>query len=180
MGAFDEGGTSYRREVSVALIMIVVSATIMLGTACIASPTSSPAAHTPIHTPVELSTPATTFEEFDLREANVLNVAFQHLDGDQYRFDVTLLHNDVDEAPDFADWWQVEDLDGNLLGRRVLTHSHDNLPFTRSGTIAVPESTTQVIVRGHDMRHGYGGRSMHVDLLTGETIPFEEDTSANP
>jgi hypothetical protein len=119
-------------------------------------------------------------EELDLREANVLDVAFQQLDNGQYRFDVTLLHDDEGEAPDFADWWQVEDPEGNLLGRRVLTHSHGNVPFTRSVTISVPESITLVIVRGHDMRHGYGGRAMRVDLRTGEMIPFVEDASSSP
>jgi len=112
--------------------------------------------------------------DLDLREANVLAVAFESLGEGRYRFDVTLLHDDDGEAPDFADWWQVEDEAGSLLGRRVLIHSHGTQPFTRSEVIAIPEDVTTVIVRGHDMRHGFGGQGMRVDLESGAVQPLED------
>jgi hypothetical protein len=49
-----------------------------------------------------------------------------------------------------------------------LLHSHGNQPFTRSESITIPEDVEIVIVRGHDMKHGYGGQAMRVDLGTGE------------
>ncbi len=117
---------------------------------------------------------ATEYQNLDLREANVLAVSFEALDEGEYRFDVTLIHDDSGEAPDFADWWQVEDAQGNLLGRRDLLHDHGTAAFTRSEVIAVPVGTDFVVVRAHDMRHGYGGQSMRVDMRSGATSPFDE------
>jgi hypothetical protein len=105
--------------------------------------------------------------ELDLREANVTDVAVER-DGDGYRFDVTLYHDD-DGEDGYANWWQVESLDGERLGRRDLLHAHGTREFTRSATVAVPEGTTCVVVRGHDETHGYGGRAVLVALETGAT-----------
>lgn len=112
--------------------------------------------------------------ELDLREANVVAVEFELQEDGYYRFDVTLLHDDDGEAPSFADRWQVEDLQGNLLGERVLMHSHSTQPFTRSASIEVPADVSTVLVRGHDMEHGHGGQSMEVDLGTGKLTPYME------
>lgn len=100
--------------------------------------------------------------ELDLREANVVDVAFEPADGG-YAFDVTL-HHDDDGEEGYADWWQVERLDGTRLGRRDLLHAHSEQPFTRSETVAVPDDATCVVVRGHDRTHGYGGVAAAVDL----------------
>lgn len=113
--------------------------------------------------------------ELDLREANVIDVAFERIDDEAFRFDVTLIHDDEGESPSFADSWHVEDLEGNTLGTRVLLHSHGNQPFTRSETFPIPPDVSIVIVRGHDMLHGHGGQSMRVDLNTGEVEAFIED-----
>lgn len=112
--------------------------------------------------------------ELDLREANVLEVQYEFLGDRRYRFDVTLLHDDDGEAPSYADKWQVWDTQGNLLGERVLTHSHGTQPFTRSATIEIPDGVFTVLVRGHDMEHGHGGQSMRVDLESGEMEVYEE------
>lgn len=113
-------------------------------------------------------------DELDLREANVVAVEFHQLGEGTYRFDVTLLHDDLGESPEFADAWLVEDLEGTQLGERVLLHSHGNDPFTRSAEIEIPLDVTAVIVRGHDMRHGLGGQAMRVDLSSGETMALED------
>ena len=94
--------------------------------------------------------------ELDLREANVVEVAFDGAPGGDVRFDVTLFHDD-DGEDGYADWWQVESLDGTRLGRRELLHAHSTAPFTRSATVAVPADVPCVVVRGHDQTHGYGG-----------------------
>lgn len=136
----------------------------------IPSPTAAPSeTHRP---PTEETTMAPeaneTTPDLDLRYANVTGVTMEPLGGNEYRFSVTLQHDDEGEAPNFANAWQVEDLEGNVLGRRELLHSHGNQPFTRSTTIVIPEEVDTVIVRGHDMTHGFGGQVMEVDLRSGE------------
>jgi len=128
--------------------------------------------------PLEENTP--TPSDLDLQEANVLDVRFEKLDEFNVRFDVTLLHDDDGESPSFADSWQIEDLDGIVLGERILAHSHGTAPFTRSATILIPEGIDSVIVRGHDMEHGFGGQAALVNMTTGEVHFFDEDNQTAP
>jgi hypothetical protein len=113
-----------------------------------------------------------------LRFANVTQVEFEHISDLDYRFSVTLFHDDDGEAPAFADAWLVEDLQGNVLGRRELLHSHGTQPFTRSHTISIPEAVNTVLVKGHDMIHGFGGQAMQVNLATGETTAVQSATDS--
>lgn len=108
--------------------------------------------------------------QFDLREANVVDVTYDTGTG---QFGVTLLHDD-DGEEGYADWWQVETLDGELLGRRVLTHRHDNKPFTRYATISGLQDIVYVVVRGHDQDHGYGGQVIVLNLVTGSLDRIEQ------
>jgi hypothetical protein len=107
-------------------------------------------------------------DDLDLREANVVDVTFDRQDG-AIEFDVTLFHDDDGEEK-YANWWQVETLDGEQLGRRELLHAHSTAPFTRSETIEIPDGTTCVVVRGHDQIHGYGGQAAIVNLESEKTI----------
>ncbi|WP_144926489.1 hypothetical protein [Halorubrum salsamenti] len=100
--------------------------------------------------------------DIDLREANVVAVAFEETDGG-HAFDVTLHHDDGGEEG-YANWWQIERLDGTRLGRRELLHAHSEQPFTRSETVDVPDDVSCLVVRGHDQTHGYGGVAAAVDL----------------
>lgn len=107
-------------------------------------------------------------EEINLAEANVMEVEFSQAGAvTEYRFDVTLYHDD-DGEDGYANWWQVEDLDGNVLGRRDLQHPHGTREFTRSETIDIPEGIEHVVVRGHDQTHRFGGRAAIVDLIEKE------------
>ncbi len=103
-------------------------------------------------------------EDLGLREANVVDVTFERENG-SYTFDVAL-HHDDDGEDGYANWWQVEALDGTRLGRRELLHAHSQQPFTRSETIEVPDEATCVVVRGHDQTHEYGGLAAVVDLTS--------------
>ncbi|WP_049898362.1 hypothetical protein [Halococcus agarilyticus] len=118
-------------------------------------------------TATESATQTTTGGQLDLREANVVGVEVESTDGG-YRFDVTLYHDD-DGEDGYANWWQVETLGGERLGRRELLHPHGTTRFTRSETIEVPDGTSRVVVRGHDQTHGHGGQAMVVTLETGAT-----------
>jgi len=101
--------------------------------------------------------------DLDLREANVTDVAVEDRGAGDYRFSVTLYHDD-DGEDGYADRWVVERRDGTELGRRELAHAHSTAPFTRSTTVAVPDDVDCVVVRGHDQTHGYGGRAALVAL----------------
>ena len=113
-----------------------------------------------------------TATDLDLREANVTDVEIERSDG-SYRFSVTLYHDD-DGEEGYADWWQVESLDGDQLGRRDLAHPHSTDPFTRSETVEVPDDIDCVVVRGHDQTHEYGGRAMLVTLDGSATRRMEQ------
>jgi len=102
----------------------------------------------------------------DRREANVVGVSVERREG-THRFDVTLHHDDNGEAG-YANWWQIERLDGSRLGRRDLRHAHPQQPFTRSEAVDVPETVGCVVVRGHDQTHGYGGQVILLNLDSGE------------
>ena len=110
----------------------------------------------------------------DLREANVVGVEVERRPG-SVRFAVTLYHDD-DGEPGYADWWQVETLEGERVGRRELLHPHSTAPFTRSASFEVPEGQACFVVRGHDRTHGYGGRAMLVDLEAGATRDLDQGT----
>jgi hypothetical protein len=107
-------------------------------------------------------------DDLDLREANVVDVGIDRQDG-RVRFEVSLFHDD-DGEDEYANWWQVETLDGKRLGRRELLHAHSTAPFTRSETIEIPDGTPCVVVRGHDQIHGYGGQAAIVNLDSGKTV----------
>lgn len=113
-------------------------------------------------------TDAGDMTDLDLREANVTDVSIADRGGGDYRFSVELFHDD-DGEDGYANWWQVESLDGDQLGRRKLRHAHSTDPFTRSETIAIPDTIDCVVVRGHDQTHGYGGQAILVSVPDGET-----------
>jgi len=123
--------------------------------------------------------PTTTTIDLDLREANVVGVEITAEGGEDYRFDVTLYHDD-DGEDGYADWWQVETLDGEQLGRRDLLHAHSTAPFTRSETVAIPDDAACVVVRGHDQTHGYGGQAMTVAAPGGDTQAIQQGPERQP
>jgi len=112
----------------------------------------------------------------DLREANVVGVEFER-QSREYQFDVTLHHDDEGEEG-YANWWQVERLDGTRLGRRELLHAHSQQPFTRSETVEIADEVGCVVVRGHDQTHGYGGQAATVSLDSGEVRLVSQGTES--
>lgn len=77
-----------------------------------------------------------------------------------HRFSVTLASPDTG-CDQYADWWEVVSLDGDLRERRVLAHSHANeQPFTRSGGSAPIATSETVLIRAHMNTSGYGGVSL--------------------
>jgi hypothetical protein len=88
--------------------------------------------------------------------ADVVSVAVSGSPG-AYYFAVTIRSPDTG-CKQYADWWEVVGLDGRLLYRRVLFHSHaQEQPFERSGGPVPIRSDTVVWVRAHMNTVGYGG-----------------------
>lgn len=96
-------------------------------------------------------------------EVDVTNVVFTQTGNNSYRFAVTLQHADTGWNH-YADRWEILDSDGTVLATRVLAHPHVNeQPFTRSlSGVKIPDTLTQVEIRGHDSVHAYGGETFIV------------------
>jgi hypothetical protein len=87
--------------------------------------------------------------------AEVLEVTASGIDG-AYTFSVRIRSPDLG-CSQYADWWEVLTEQGQLLYRRILTHSHvAEQPFTRSGG-PVPVAEDQAVwIRAHMHPFGYG------------------------
>ena len=98
-------------------------------------------------------------------EVDVVDVRVSKTSSTTYAFDVTVKHADTG-WDHYADKWEVVGPDGKVLGTRVLMHPHVNeQPFTRSlSGVKIPPDVKTVTVRAHDKVHGWGGKSMPVDL----------------
>lgn len=97
-------------------------------------------------------------------EADIV-AAKAELVGETWRFDVTVRHDDTG-WDHYADKWDIVGADGTVFGTRVLAHPHENeQPFTRSiSGLEIPETVREVVIRGHDSVHGYGGKEVKVTL----------------
>lgn len=138
-------------------------------------PTNTPNRPTPTDTPTP--TPPAGLDlsgNPDLNYAQVQFVTATQTGENSWRFDVTVRHNDQG-WDHYADLWQVEDLQGNVLGERVLLHPHDTeQPFTRSQSgIKIPPQITQVVVRAKCNVHGFGGQAVLVDFTAGSGENFK-------
>jgi len=92
-------------------------------------------------------------------EANVLAVQANGSKG-AYRFAVTVKSTETG-CEQYADWWEVLSVDGTLLYRRILVHSHPTTqPFTRSGSTVDINKYDTVYVRAHMNKEGYVGQVM--------------------
>ena len=82
-----------------------------------------------------------------------------------WRFDVTIRHPDTG-WDHYADGWRVLDMDGTVLGMRVLHHPHETeQPFTRSlSGVRVPAGARQVMIEARDNIDGWTGQPMTFDL----------------
>ena len=98
-------------------------------------------------------------------EADVLAVDTDCDEERVCKFDVTVKHDDQGWSH-YANRWEVLAPDGEVLATRILAHPHDQeQPFTRSLTgVVIPAELTGVILRAHDLVHGYGGQEIRVDL----------------
>lgn len=89
-----------------------------------------------------------------------------------WTFHVTVTHPDSGWE-DYCDGWDVVTEEGLVLKTRehdpftrLLLHPHENeQPFTRSQSrIRVPEDVKHLTVRAHDIVHGFGGKTVTMEL----------------
>lgn len=88
-------------------------------------------------------------------------------DENAYTFNVTI------ESPDtgcdqYANWWEIVDLEGNLIYRRILDHSHvTEQPFTRAGENIALSKAQEVYVRLHMNNSGYAANAQKGSVASG-------------
>ncbi len=105
--------------------------------------------------------------------ANVASVAVTG-DSGSYIFAVGI-RSDETGCDRYADWWEVVSEDGDLLFRRVLSHSHvGEQPFVRSGGPVDIADTENVWVRAHLSSDGYGGTAWY-GSIAGGFVATEQD-----
>jgi len=84
--------------------------------------------------------------------------------GKHWTVRVTLKHNDTG-WDHYADAWRIVDVDGKVLGKRVLYHPHENeQPFTRSLAGVKLEEDAIIYVEAHDKVHGWSKDRVKVDF----------------
>ncbi|KEJ90803.1 hypothetical protein Z948_1804 [Sulfitobacter donghicola DSW-25 = KCTC 12864 = JCM 14565] len=85
--------------------------------------------------------------------------------GDSYTFNVTIRHSDTG-WDDYADAWRIKDMDGKVLGERILAHPHVNeQPFTRSlSGVKIPDGLKEVVVQARDSVTGWAEMEKTVKL----------------
>ena len=112
--------------------------------------------------------------------AEVTNVT---VSGDgPYTFSVTIASQETG-CDGYADWWEVVSIDGELLYRRILGHSHvDEQPFTRSGVPVDVAADAEIVVRAHfndgsgtigDGSGFYGGKEFKGSIASGLSLSPE-------
>ena len=98
-------------------------------------------------------------------ETDVIEVKVNKKAAGIYDIEVSVQHSD-EGWNHYADKWDVLDDKGTVLATRVLHHPHVNeQPFTRGlSGVQIPEGVAAITLRAHDSVHGYGGRTVTVDL----------------
>ena len=88
-------------------------------------------------------------------------------ESNQYFFTVEIQSPDLG-CNQYADWWEVLTESGDLLYRRILTHSHVNeQPFSRMGGAVHINSEEPVYIRAHMNTVGYGGMAFYGTVESG-------------
>ena len=117
------------------------------------------------------------FNTLQAGDVEILSAELHNTGGTHWSVSVTLEHEDTG-WDHYADNWQVVDVDGKILGDRVLYHPHVNeQPFTRSlGNVEVPIKTKTVYIRAHDKIHGWTAEALKVNLdkIKGNKIRVEK------
>lgn len=96
---------------------------------------------------------------------DVIDVKIKVRGGNTFDFDVTI-SSPYDTPQRYADAFRVSSASGQVFGERKLLHDHaDEQPFTRDlHGVTIPATVRQVVVQARDMKFGYGGKTLTVNL----------------
>ncbi len=124
---------------------------------------SSDANNVALNPIVEVEIPKTTGGTAEVTQVTVSG------EDNQFSFSVTISSPDVG-CNQYANWWEVLDMEGNLLYRRILAHSHvTEQPFTRvGGPVAISENI-EVYIRAHMNTTSYGSQAFKGSVAVGFT-----------
>jgi len=98
-------------------------------------------------------------------EVKIIEADFHQTSSNKWSVNVTLEHDDTGWSH-YADNWRVVDMEGNVLGDRVLHHPHvGEQPFTRGlSSINIVEDTKVVYIEAHDKKHGWTSDRLMIDI----------------
>jgi hypothetical protein len=124
---------------------------------------TDPATTTPVTTTPPTTTPETTGPIPGSDCPVVVAAELAESSPGVFRVSATVRSVDIEDVS-YADAWEVRDMEGNVLGTRVLTHPHGNeQPFTRSlSGVEIPDEVTEVVVDARDSVRGFCGTSLTV------------------
>lgn len=96
---------------------------------------------------------------------NVLTAELTSEGDGTYSIEVTM-SSEYDSPKRYADGWRILGPKGEELGANTLGHDHaSEQPFTRSQSgLQIPSDISEVTVEGHDLKNGYGGKTVTVDV----------------
>ncbi|MBM7035064.1 hypothetical protein [Vibrio ulleungensis] len=116
---------------------------------------------------------ASTEVNSSLDYAQVVFVKATQSSSGSWCFEATVRHDDQGWEH-YADGWEVVDRSNRPIAFRELMHPHDNeQPFTRSQCGITLDDEAIVTVRAKCNQHGYGGKSVEVDLSQHRGVDFE-------
>ena len=110
------------------------------------------------------------FVTINANEVDIVNVKASQQTDKNWRFDVTLKHDDKG-WDHYANEWQILAADNKILGTRTLYHPHvDEQPFTRSlNGIKIPADVKTVRIIAKDTVHGLSTKVIEINLETKKT-----------
>ena len=110
--------------------------------------------------------------------AKIVSVAVSG-EATSYTFNVGISSPDTG-CDQYANWWEVITVDGVLLYRRILGHSHvDEQPFVRSGGSINATEDQILIIRPHMNNLGYGTQVYKGSVNSGFSEMIIETTFAS-
>ncbi|MFT7235844.1 MAG: hypothetical protein ACI9QV_001430 [Methylophagaceae bacterium] len=98
-------------------------------------------------------------------EVEILAAALIHQSHDEYLVNVKLRHQDTG-WDHYADEWRIIDVQGNILGNRLLLHPHvEEQPFTRAlSNVKLDDNLTHIYIEAHDKIHGWAKQKLAIEL----------------
>jgi hypothetical protein len=103
-------------------------------------------------------------------EAHVVGVNGLENDGRSYTFPVIIEVSEGGRSTR-VDYWTIETLGGEQLGKFQVKKDVDGPRFQTTGTVDLPDGVSSVVLRAHHVKNGFGGSALLVKL--GDDVKFD-------